>query len=307
MNSMGYDARTLREALTSSRVLLMDGATGTELQRRRLKLDAPLWSARALLDAAELLLQIHRDYIQAGAQLLTANTFRTHARNLAAAGLAPRAAELTAQAVQLARQAAGGRAWVLGSQAPLEDCYSPQHVPPEAALEEEHRRMAEHLLQAGADGILVETHNTLREARAAAQAALATGLPVLVSFVCNRHRRLLSGEPLRQAAEEVLALGVSALLVNCVPAPWVGGCLEVLEQVCGKHVPWGAYANTGQPDAQGRWHDTDAQEPSRYVQYARGWLARGARLLGGCCGTTPEHIRQLRALLDRWRKKGANT
>ncbi len=297
---MVRDAHSLQAALAQGRrPLLLDGATGTELQRRGMELGVPLWSAQALLDCPELLLAIHRDYVQAGAELLTANTFRTHGRNLAAGGLADRAAELTAQAVQLARQAAEDRAWVLGSQAPLEDCYRPDRVPPEERLREEHARMAQHLLQAGADGILVETHNTLREARAAAQAALATGLPVLVSFVCDGQGRLLSGEPLEQAAAEVLALGVSALMVNCVPAPWVEGCLVVLDQVARGRVPWGAYANTGQPDAQGRWHDTDARDPARYAQYAQVWLARGARLLGGCCGTTPEHIRQLRRLLDQ--------
>ncbi len=296
---MARDAHSLQAALAQSqRPLLLDGATGTELQRRGMELRVPLWSAQALLDRPELLLAIHRDYVLAGAELLTANTFRTHGRNLAAGGLADRAAELTAQAVQLARQAAEGRAWVLGSQAPLEDCYRPDLVPPEEQLREEHARMAQHLLQAGADGILVETHNTLREARAAAQAALATGLPVLVSFVCDHQGRLLSGEPLEQAAAEVLALGVSALMVNCVPAPWVNGCLTVLDQVARGRVPWGAYANTGQPDAEGRWHDTDARDPARYAQYAQVWLAHGARLLGGCCGTTPEHIRQLRRLLD---------
>ncbi len=294
---MRYDAQTLGEALCSSRVLLLDGATGTELQRRGVELAVPLWSARALLDAPEVLLQIHRDYVEAGAQLLTANTFRTHRRNLVAAGLADRAAELTARAVRLARKAAAGRAWVLGSQAPLEDCYSPDRTPPEAELREEHAQMARHLLDAGVDGILVETHNTLREALAAAQAARQTGLPVLLSFVCNRHRRLLSGEPLQRAVEEALALGVSAVMVNCVPAPWVEECLEVLASTCGSEVPWGAYANTGQPDAQGRWRDTDAREPSRYAHYARGWLARGARLLGGCCGTGPEHIARLRQLV----------
>src|SRR5688572_4873968 len=102
----------------------MDGALGTELARRGLALDSKLWSAAALRDAPRLVQDIHRDYALAGAELLTANTFRTHRRNLDAAGLGDRAFDLTKTAVDLARSAADQSSlpvWVAGSQAPLAD------------------------------------------------------------------------------------------------------------------------------------------------------------------------------------------
>jgi S-methylmethionine-dependent homocysteine/selenocysteine methylase len=289
----------LLKRLAGGGPLLLDGATGTELQRRGVPTLLPLWSASALLQpgSSETLERIHADYVTAGAEVLTANTFRTHARNLSAAGLESRAAELTARAVGLARRAAAGRAWVAGSQAPLEDCYSPQLVPPQSQLVREHREMAAHLADAGVDLILVETQNTIREAVAATTAAVKTGLPVLVSFVCGEDGRLLSGQSLTDAARAVLPLGANGLLVNCGPAPTMLATLIEL-RAASHGLPCGVYANVGRADPVQGWVNTDAHDPGGYAGYARRWLTEGARLVGGCCGTTPEHIRQLRRLLD---------
>jgi S-methylmethionine-dependent homocysteine/selenocysteine methylase len=240
---------------------------------------------------------IHADYVAAGAEIITANTFRTHARSLARAGCADRAAELTRRAVALARDAAADCAWVAGSQAPLEDCYSPLLVPPDAELEREHGRMAEQLAAAGVDVILVETQNTIREAVAATRAAARTGLPVFVSFVCDRAVRLLSGETLTVAVRAVLPWHPDALLVNCLPAETVAPALNEL-RAAAPAIAIGAYANVGYADARGQWVAT-ADNPDTYAKHAREWLLQGAAIIGGCCGTTPEHISRLRNLLAR--------
>ncbi len=199
-----------------------------------------------------------------------------------------RAAELTGQAVALARSAAAKPAWVAGSQAPLEDCYSPHLTPDDAALEREHRQMAENLAAAGVDLVLVETQHTIREALAAARAAAATRLPWLVSFVCGVDGRLLSGEVLHDAARAVLPLRPDALLVNCAPARVVESLLRELRREC-TGTPIGAYANIGEKDPVQGWRNT-ANDPAEYRDFAKGWLAAGAQLVGGCCGTTPAHI-----------------
>ena len=129
-----------------------------------------------------------------GADVITANTLRAHDRNLQHTEYAHQAFELTRIAVELARQAAGNGALVAGSQSPLEDCYSPELGPGDVELNREHQAMSRHLADAGVDLILVETQNTIREAAVATRAAASTGLPVFVSFVCNRQGRLLSGE-----------------------------------------------------------------------------------------------------------------
>ena len=291
------------QRIAASQTILLDGATGTELQRRGMETRLPLWSAAAIWECPVLLEQIHRDYVVAGADVLTANTFRTHARSLAAASLGDgaslddRASELTRAAVEIARKASGGRALVAGSQAPLEDCYEPGRAPPVSEMEREHAWMARNLADARVDLILVETHNTIREAVVATRAAAQTGLPVVASLVCGEDGRLLSGESVSDAARALLPFKPQALLLNCCPAPAVERPLRQLCRVASA-IPCGAYANIGRSDPSLGWVNTDAQDPTTYARYAATWLELGAAVIGGCCGTTPEHIRRLRTLLD---------
>lgn len=280
-----------------SRPVLLDGATGTELTRRGISTVLPLWSAAALRDAPDVVRQIHADYLAAGAEVITANTFRTHARTLAKAELAGQAALWTARAVELAREAAQGRAYIAGSQAPLEDCYEPRLTPPDAALAAEHAAMAANLAEAGVDLIIVETQPTIREAVAATKAAVGSRLPVLVSFVCGSDGKLLSGESVAAAVAAVRPLGPDAMMVNCCPAPQTAALLQALHAAA-PDVPRGGYANIGEKDPVQGWRNTGAEDPLVYLDYVRQWLADGARLVGGCCGTTPEHIRLLRGLID---------
>jgi len=272
---------------------------GTELQRRETSTALPLWSARPLLDDPELVWTIHGDEVAAGADVLTADTFRTHARTLAKAGLGDRAAELTALAVRLAHQAAaapGREIFVAGSLSPLEDCYRPDLAPDDASLEREHDAQARRLAESGVDLILAETHNSAREAVAAARAAVRTGLPVVVSFVTDGSGRLLSGESVADAAAALEPLGPDALGINCVPAGRLAGDLALL--AAANSGPLVAYGNLGLPADGPGWAFTESLEPEEYAREAARWLAIGARMIGGCCGTTPAHTRELRGLLD---------
>jgi S-methylmethionine-dependent homocysteine/selenocysteine methylase len=281
------------ERLRAGPALLLDGATGTELERRGAESVLPLWSAHALLHDPALVERIHTDYLEAGAELLTANTFRTQRRTLERGGIGERAAQLTAEAVALARSAAAGvdrPVRVLGSAPPLEDCFRPDLVPDDDSLVREHREHAANLAAAGVDAILVETMNTIREARAALRAAQATRLPVLVSFVCWNGARLLSGEMLHDAIDAVRAEQPAALLANCLPPSNTTACLDVLAE---SGLPFGVYANLGAPvDASGRERSEDCA-PEVFASHAMSWLAAGATLVGGCCGTTPAHIRSI--------------
>jgi len=287
----------LSERLQRAEPIILDGATGTELERRGVATRLPLWSAGALLRAPALVGRIHRDYAGAGAEALTANTFRTQRRTLAREGLGDRAAALTALAVRLAREASAGSPstpLVLGSDPPLEDCYRPDLVPNEAALASEHAEHCANLAAAGVDAILCETHNSLREACAAARAASATGLPVLVSFVCWEGATLLSGERLADAVLAVRTLRPAGLLVNCLPPSNVMACLEVL---AGAGLPFGVYANLGAPDDATGFRRSEEVTPRQFAAAAAEWVAAGARLVGGCCGTTPAHIEAIRQSL----------
>jgi S-methylmethionine-dependent homocysteine/selenocysteine methylase len=279
--------RGFRDRLSAGSPLVLDGATGTELERRGAPCSLPLWSARALVEDPALVERIHRAYVEAGAEIVTANTFRTQRRTLARGGLGERAAELTALAVALARRALGDTGFVAGSMPTLEDCWRPDLVPDDDVLAREHAEHAAHLADAGADLLLVETLNTIREARAAVFAARATGLPVWVSFSCDARAQLLSGEPLAAALEAVAPLAPDLVGVNCLPPAHVATALPVLaaSQRC-----FGVYANLGPPvgDAgDARKHD---EPPEAFAAHALDWIAAGARVVGGCCGTRPAHI-----------------
>jgi len=289
-----HAAAELVRRVVGPRTLILDGATGTEIERRGIEAGLPLWSTRALLEAPSVVAAIHRDYIAAGAEIITANTFRTQARVLARAEeTRGRARDLTCDAVALARNAVEDsrkKVFVAGSAPPLEDCYRPDRVPGPRLLRAEHREHALILAEAGVDLILVETMNRIDEARAASSAAAETGLPFLVSLVCGRDGHLLSGEPLAMAIEVIGPLGPIALGINCLAPSAVPACLPALAE---SDLPFGVYANLGAPEEGQPAGRSEACSPEEFARLGRSWVNAGACFVGGCCGTTPDHIRAL--------------
>ncbi|UCH63103.1 MAG: homocysteine S-methyltransferase family protein [Fidelibacterota bacterium] len=284
--------------------ILLDGAMGTELLRRGVDISLPLWSARALETAPEVVQAIHQDYLTAGARLITANTFRTTTVTYQRAGLdeclarktARRAAQL---AVSLAREAARdhhqSRVLVAGSVAPVGDCYTPGDYPGADVARKTYRELAEWLAAAGVDLLLIETHITLEETLIALAAAADTGLPVLVSYLIDSDLKLWGGVPLSEAVGAAEEKGARGIMVNCVTLPVAQKGVEALSKLTA--LPCGAYANAGrgQPTAEGIIEEFITDE--EYAAAARGWLQLGARMIGGCCGTTPHTIAYLHRFL----------
>jgi S-methylmethionine-dependent homocysteine/selenocysteine methylase len=296
---------TLEDLQTWPRPLLIDGATGTELARRGCDTTLPLWSARALLDDAgtAVLRSIHSDYAAAGAGILVTNTFRTTRRALDRAGVGDRWTELNARAVQAARDGAADAArsacLVAGGLAPLEDCYRPDLVPSREACREEHGRQADLLVSLGVDLLILETMNCRREAVAAAEAARRAGADILVSLCPALPDHLLSGEPLAEVVPAIVeAAGprLRGLLLNCATP-------EILERVfplfaaIRTGLPHGLYAHLGEPDDRTGWRLPERHEPDRYAAWIGQRLDEGARIVGGCCGTGPDHIAALARLI----------
>jgi S-methylmethionine-dependent homocysteine/selenocysteine methylase len=273
---------------------------GTELDRRGVHTYLPLWSAIGLIERPDAVREIHRDYAIAGADILTTTTFRTTRRMLERAGRDPNeSVELNALAVQLAREAAadsGSDLLVAGSIAPLEDCYSPELSPdPEIAFCE-HREQAELLADAGADFFMIETMPLMAEAEAAVRAALSTGLEVTVGFVLGGDGCLLSGEPLDLAVRRLSEYPVVALFVNCSPTSIVDRAIGQMRQETDCMI--GGYADLGTVEGTVGWSADDTVSGEIYARHALRWLAAGARIVGGCCGTRPEHIAAIRAALS---------
>lgn len=292
-------SRDALRALFARGGLLLDGALGTELERRGLPTPPPLWSAAALDAAPEVVYAIHRDYVAAGAKILVANTFRTNPRTLWRAGRAADGPRLNRRAVELARRAADGHdVLVAASVAPVEDCYSPERVPAEATLRAEHAEFVDWLVAAEPDVLWIETIGTVAEARAAAEAA-APRAPFVVSFVVNEVGALLSGESLEEAITAVGPCDPLAIGLNCIPPAGVTALLPGLRRLTA--CPLLAYAHINNAVPIRGWSYSQTVTPAEYSEYVRQWLAQGVAVVGGCCGTTPEHIRAAHECVRRAR------
>jgi S-methylmethionine-dependent homocysteine/selenocysteine methylase len=268
--------------------LILDGAVGTELWGRGVPTEGALFSAFAVDHAPEVLGAIHRDYADAGATVHTAATFRTKRRS---AG--PDWERLARAAVSIARAAVRRDHRVAGSIAPLEDCYRPDLAPADAmVLAREHGELARVLADSGVDLLIAEAMAAPHEAEAAAAACVATGIETWVALTAGPRGDLLTPAALAEAARRCVDRGASTVLVNCVPATKTLAYVEALARI-GARV--GAYANAGEKDDGLGWLPAEraGAAAARYASLARTWMAAGATVLGGCCGTGPAHIRAL--------------
>jgi homocysteine S-methyltransferase len=293
--------RQLQTRLQRGEKILMDGGMGTEILRRGLPTTLPLWSAEVLLTHPEIVQQIHEDYINAGAEIIITNTFRTTERAFAKGGMADKAHDTTILACQLVHQAAKRAkphhpVYVAGSMAPLEDCYTPELTPSPEDLRKEHYAYAKDLVEGGVDFLLLETMITLQETMAAVQAVEELAYPFAVSFCVNQQGNLLGGAPLEQAVKEVEAYNPLFIGVNCVSPEIATQILRALRKMT--NVPLSVYAQgDGAPDDKQGWGFTEEKNREHYVEHARQWIDAGAQVIGGCCGTNPTYIERLCGIL----------
>lgn len=185
------DRSGLEERLRTGPILLLDGATGTELERRGVPMHRVAWSAAALQTHPEIVRQVHEDYIAAGAEVITANSFGASRHVLEPAGMGDQVAELNRRAVALAREArdragAGRPIWVAGSISSFIAEADPKNRPSPEAARRSYAEQAALLAESGADLLLLEMMRDIEYSRLAAECAAATGLPVWIGFTCKR-------------------------------------------------------------------------------------------------------------------------
>ncbi|MDQ4105785.1 MAG: bifunctional homocysteine S-methyltransferase/methylenetetrahydrofolate reductase [Actinomycetota bacterium] len=283
----------LRDML-ENRVLVGDGAMGTLLHDRGIGYEHPY--GRANLTHPELVSSVHEEYLRAGAGLIETNTFGADRLRLTSHNLEGSVREINAAGARLAREAVnntangGERALVLGAIGPLGSSLAPMgSLTPEEAREI-FTEQAEALLEGGADALLLETFTDLRELRLAFEAVKALGAPVLAykTFV-EDGETLAEGLPAR-VAREVSGWDVALFGANCTVGPQ--RMLGIVEQMSDKVGPVAALPNPGLPqliDGQIRYR----QDVEHFAAYGVKLAEAGARLIGGCCGTTPAHVRAL--------------
>jgi S-methylmethionine-dependent homocysteine/selenocysteine methylase len=293
-------------------IVLLDGGMGRELRFRGVAVPETIWSAAALMSDPEVVRQIHLDFIAAGADVITTNTYGVIREDLAKEGIEDRFAELNNLACRLAveaRDISNRRVAIAGSLPPLRGSYRPDRVGPEAVIESLYREQAE-LLAPAVDLLLCETMSSAVEGRAAARAACQTGKPVWVSWTLHEDRsgRLRSGETVGQAIVALQDLPVSGFLVNCCAPESI---TRAMPSLAVQGAEWfGGYANTfapipedwtldGDKDTDGLLALRSDLDPEAYAAHVADWLAAGATVVGGCCGTRPAHIAGMRALIDK--------
>lgn len=294
-------------------IILLDGGLGQELLRRGMpETDHSLWSANALLEDPDLVQSVHEDYLRAGADVITTNTYATPRERLEKAGLGDQVEELHRVAGSLAERArdrTGRDALIAGSLPPIRGSYRPDRVGHFEEIEPQYREQAQ-LLAPHVDLFLCETMSTPEEARAAVTGAASTELPVLVSYTIEDHRssevppRLRNGQSLREAVDALSDLPLHGILLNCSFPESISAAIPTLRSLT--ELPIGAYANafSGIPED---WDEhagvmpeqREDLDPEAYAQHVQQWLEEGAQIVGGCCEVGPEHIEQLNAMLAR--------
>ena len=281
---------TLRELLNDGRTHVFDGAMGTMLYDRGVFLNV-CYDELNLRQPA-LISEIHRAYVKAGAEVLETNTFGATPRKLAQYGLADDTERINRAAAELARNASGGRAAVVGALGPLGVRIEPFGETSVAEAGADFSRQVQGLLEGGVDGFILETFSDVDELRAAFEAVRRlTDLPVIAQMTIGTDGRTHYGTEPSVFGPLLEAMGADVIGVNCSVGPQ--GILEAVERLAPTVTrPISAQPNAGLPRDVGD-RKIYMASPEYMGNYAKRIVEAGARFVGGCCGTTPEHIRAI--------------
>lgn len=269
--------------------LVCDGAMGTMLLASGVQARSP---EEINLVSPETVRNVHAAYLEAGADVVTTNSFGGNRAKLAKAGLADLVAKVNLAAARLARESAGESALVAGGLGPLGEFLEPLGELTYDQAVAIYREQAERLAEGGADFLLVETMFDLGEARAAVEGAKATGLPVACTMTFDTRGRTMMGVSPTQALAELRAAGALVVGANCGVGP--EETLKAIQEMhrADSQVWLAAQPNAGFPDVEGgRTVYTVSAEDM--ASFAQGFLASGVRLIGSCCGSSPEYTRAI--------------
>ena len=300
MKAIDYD-------LESGKVIIMDGATGTELERRAVPMHDKVWCAMATLTHPDILRGIHEDYINAGARIVTANTFSTNRSMLEPAGLGSHFEQLNKQAVQLALQARDNTGMVeqvvvagsMSHQVPVmsgTDQRDTDSLPTPEVARNNFREMSELLATSGVDLILMEMMSDPELANIAIEAALATGLPVWVGFsvrLSDSENLISYAQPKLSAPDMLDRIHLDGVQLAGIMHSNVEATTPAIE-LLKRHWqgPMMVYPDSGYFKMP-HWQFVDIISPDHFITYNQKWIEAGVRVVGGCCGLGIEHIEYL--------------
>jgi 5-methyltetrahydrofolate--homocysteine methyltransferase len=288
--------KNLKEKIADG-LLLLDGAMGTQLMARGI--EAGICNEMLNIESPEIILDIHRSYFEAGSEAVYTNTFGANEISLGRHNLAEKAEQINAAAVKIAKQAVGNNGYVIGDIGPSGEFLKPLGMLEPEKLKDIYARQAKAIYEAGVDGFIVETFMALDEAKVAAEAVKSVcDLPLFATLAfdaAGSDFKTMMGVSVEKVIDEFSAMGVDALGFNCGTLK-MEQYLQLTEKFAGlladKHIALIAKPNGGKPEL------VDGQAVYKLSDKDFGeWMAKihnaGAVLVGGCCGTTPNHIKAM--------------
>jgi S-methylmethionine-dependent homocysteine/selenocysteine methylase len=301
---------TITDRLGTNEIILLDGGVSTELLKRGVPLDANVWSGLTTKTHPDQVLEVHEDYIRAGSEVITANTYSTARHVLESINLGHEAKALNLRSVQIAQQArdnaADGEVWIAGSMSSMPPLQGDHQAVIDEHAQASYQELAEVLAEAGVDLIIAEMMRDIENATMVIKAAVSTGLPVWIGYSTMMAADGIDVKSLRwrdtdhadtthdfsTLVKALSPLGGAAAGIMHTQVGNIGPALAVL----GKHWsgPKLAYAETGRPVLPG-WSFEEICSPEDYASEIDGWIKdHGVQIVGGCCGTGPEHIRAIK-------------
>lgn len=280
--------------LANEQILILDGATGTNLQKQGMP--SGVCPEKWILDNPDKLVSLQREYVDAGSMFLYAPTFGCNRIKLAEYGLEDRIIEMNKGLVELSREAAGSKAYVCGDITMTGKQLAPIGTMEFEELFDIYKEQAGILIDSGADLFVIETMMSLNETRAAILAIRELcDLPVMATLTFEADGRTLFGTPPEVVPGVLEGLGADAVGINCGLGPeTMTGLIDTMYMY--SNIPIIAKPNNGLPQLKDGKTVYD-MTPDEFVRGAKDLLLTGARVIGGCCGTTPEHIRKLKEMI----------
>ena len=274
---------------------LLDGAMGTELNNRGVKTELPLWTADANIAHPELVQSIHSDYIYAGADIITTNTFRSTSWTYKRAGYSDTKSRIRAQkslyaGVKCAQNASKGIVKIAGSITTLDDCYTPESFPGREIALDVYGQTLEWLIDAGVDVVLFETMGNLEEIKIALSLSSNYKKPIWLSVIMKDSKNILDGTYLKDILSLANQYSVETFLLNCNKISKTNHAIKNIHHLW--NGMWGVYPNLGSKDYSNNYFDIIGK--NKFILGIRNVLRHNPHVIGCCCGSSPMHIQILK-------------
>lgn len=276
-----------------NRPLILDGALGSLIQQSTRKVDKYLWSSIYNITNPQLVKSIHKEYLDAGAEIITTNTFRTNPVACELSNYDINIKDFVKVSVDLVKAIIDKEGiFIAGSNAPAEDCYQINRTISLTKLEYNHKKHIELLYENGVDFILNETQSHYDEINIICKFCNQNKIPFIISLYSNDGKTILSGESLEKIIPEIISYEPVAISFNCISV----NIFNKIDNTIYNYYKNGFYLNMGDENREGQFNNL--LTPSEYKLYAKQFLNNNTLFVGACCGSTPLHIINIRDLIN---------